>query len=129
MRFIVLALVAAFSIVAGITLQQASAQGTSQGTADLVARGQYLVVSAGKCADCHGEQLQGGPLDFLKPGLPVAYQAPRIAGLPQLSAGDAATFLQTGNLPGGKQATPPMPQYRFSHDDAVAIVAYLKSLK
>jgi hypothetical protein len=73
--------------------------------------------------------LQGAALDFLKPGLPVAYAAPKIAGLPRLSSTDATAFLQTGMLPGGKQSRPPMPQYRFNHDDAAAIVAYLKSLK
>jgi mono/diheme cytochrome c family protein len=102
---------------------------TARGSGDPVARGKYLVMSAGKCSDCHGQQLQGGPMEFLKPNLPVAYAAPKIAGLPGLSSGDATTFLESGLLPGGKQARPPMPQYRFNRDDAVAIVAYLKSLQ
>jgi hypothetical protein len=42
---------------------------------------------------------------------------------------DAVTFLTTGNLPGGKQALGPMPQYRFNQADATAIVAYLRSIK
>ena len=87
------------------------------------------MMSAGKCTDCHGEKLQGQPLDFIKPGLPVQYKSPKIAGLPKLSAAAATTFLQTGNLPNGKHARPPMPQYRFNADDAAAIVAYLKSLQ
>jgi len=86
-------------------------------------------MSAGKCSDCHGEHLQGSSLNFLKPGMPILYYAPKIAGLPQLSVTEATTFLQTGILPGGKHALPPMPQYRFNHSDAAAIVAYLKSLK
>jgi hypothetical protein len=61
--------------------------------------------------------------------LPIAYAAPKLAGLPQLSNAEATAFFQTGMLPGGKPARPPMPQYRFNHDDAAAIVAYLKSLK
>jgi hypothetical protein len=68
-------------------------------------------------------------LGFLKPGIPVQYYAPKIAGLPNISAADAVTFLETGALPNGKSARPPMPQYRFNHQDATAIVAYLKSLK
>ncbi|MBV9719291.1 MAG: c-type cytochrome [Candidatus Eremiobacteraeota bacterium] len=125
MRVTAIPLIGALCALVGMTILNTSAQGIT----DPVARGKYLVMSAGKCADCHGEQLQGGALDFLKPGMPVAYAAPKIAGLPQLSSAAATTFLQSGMLPGGKQARPPMPQYRFNHDDAAAIVAYLKSLK
>jgi mono/diheme cytochrome c family protein len=125
MRVTPIALAGVLGVLVGMTLLKTSAQGIS----DQVVRGKYLVTSAGKCSDCHGEQLQGSTLDFLKPGMPVAYAAPKIAGLPQLSSPAAVTFLQTGKLPGGKQARPPMPQYRFNHDDAAAIVAYLKSLK
>jgi mono/diheme cytochrome c family protein len=125
MRFIAIALTGALCVLVGVTILNTSAQGIS----DPVARGRYLVTSAGQCSDCHGKQLQGEALDFLKPGLPVAYAAPKIAGLPGLSSADAIAFLQTGMLPGGKQARPPMPQYRFNHDDAAAIVAYLRSLK
>jgi mono/diheme cytochrome c family protein len=125
MRTTAVALTGALCAVVGVTLLTTSAQETG----DRVARGRYLVMSAGKCSDCHGKQLQGGPLEFLKPGMPVVYAAPKIAGLPQLSSAAATTFLQTGILPGGQSARPPMPQYRFNHDDAAAIVAYLKSLK
>jgi hypothetical protein len=68
-------------------------------------------------------------LQFLKPGLPLQYKAPKIAGLTIMPAADAVKFLETGALPNGKTARPPMPQYRFNHNDATAIVAYLKSLK
>jgi len=97
---------------------------------DLVARGRYLVVMAGKCSDCHGARLQGTKLDFLNPNLPpiVQRRAPRIAGLPQLSRRAAIRFLHTGLLPNGHPARPPMPEYRFNVADATAIVAYLKSL-
>ncbi|HTX02406.1 MAG TPA: cytochrome c [Candidatus Acidoferrales bacterium] len=97
---------------------------------NLVARGRYLVVMAGKCSDCHGEHLQGAALDFLNPNLPpiVRRRAPRIAGLPQLSRQAAIRFLHTGLLPNGHPARPPMPQYNFNVADATAIVAYLKSL-
>jgi mono/diheme cytochrome c family protein len=125
MRFTAFALIGALCTLIGVTILNTSAQGI----ADPVARGKYLVVGAGQCSDCHGKQLHGGPLAFLKPGLPLLYAAPKIAGLPQLSSAAATTFLQTGVLPGGGHALPPMPQYRFNHDDAAAIVAYLKSLK
>ncbi len=97
---------------------------------NLVARGQYLVVMAGKCSDCHGAHLQGSVLDFLNPKLPpiVQRRAPAIAGLKQLSTQAAIRFLRTGLLPNGHPARPPMPDYRFNVADATAIVAYLKSL-
>jgi mono/diheme cytochrome c family protein len=37
---------------------------------DLIARGRYLVTSAGQCGDCHGANLKGQLLDFLKPKMP-----------------------------------------------------------
>ncbi|MBV9056808.1 MAG: c-type cytochrome [Candidatus Eremiobacteraeota bacterium] len=114
------------SVAAAAAVLHASAQTST----DQIARGQYLVMSVGKCNDCHGPKLQGSSLiGLLKPGMPFAYRSPKIAGLPQLSTADAVTFLQTGRLPGGARARPPMPQYRFNHGDAAAVVAYLKSLK
>ena len=126
MRTYVLATVAVCCIFIAAALMHASAQTTT----NPVARGQYLVMSAGKCSDCHGPKLQGSSLvNLFKPGLPFAYRSADIAGLPQLSTADAVTFLETGRLPGGARARPPMPQYRFNHGDAAAIVTYLKSLK
>lgn len=92
--------------------------------------GRYLVTRVGMCADCHGPGLRGANLDFLAPGLPpaVARKAPRIAGLPQLSRAQAVKFFQTGLLPNGRQARPPMPAFRLHADDAQAVTAYLKSL-
>jgi hypothetical protein len=37
--------------------------------------------------------------------------------------------LETGLNPGGGTADPPMPQYRFTPEDAAAIVQYLKTVK
>ena len=91
-------------------------------------RGRYLVQQVGVCVNCHGSGLKGAKLEFLAAGLPAAHFAPRIAGLPHLSAAQAVTFLQVGLLPNGARSRPPMPQYRLHHDDAVAIVAYLKQL-
>ena len=95
-----------------------------------IEHGRYLVQQAALCGDCHGSRLHGDRLDFLAPGLPVARYAPRIAGLPQFATtAQAVRFMETGVTPGGKQARPPMPQYRFAPADAVAIVAYLKQLR
>ncbi len=38
-------------------------------------------------------------------------------------------FLETGLEAGGHGADPPMPTYKLKHEDAAAIVEYLKSLK
>lgn len=103
-------------------------------------RGRYLVEAAGACADCHTARdwkgkldrdhwLQGAKLDF-KPArlMPWADYAPGIAGLPTFKAdADAVAFFETG-LHDGKKCAPPMPQYQFNHDDAVAITVYLRSL-
>lgn len=92
--------------------------------------GRYLVQRVGMCADCHGPGLRGATLDFLAPGLPpaVARKAPRIAGLPDLTSAQAVHFFETGLLPTGRQARPPMPSLRLHQDDAEAVTAYLKSL-
>jgi hypothetical protein len=38
-------------------------------------------------------------------------------------------FLETGKSPRGGKAGPPMPTYALKHEDAEAIVAFLKSLQ
>lgn len=107
-----------------------------------VARGKYLVENVGLCADCHtprnerGElvqanALQGSTLGFA-PTVPMpawANAAPAIAGLSSLSEEDAVKFLETGIKPNGQSPRPPMPPFRFSHEDAEAVAAYLKSLR
>ena len=110
-------------------------------TDPLLARGEYLVRNIGLCADCHtphnerGEPveslwLHGSALPFAPTvPMPWAPAAPPIAGLPSMTAAQAATFLQTGVRPDGSRPRPPMPAFRFSEDDAHAVVAYLKSLE
>jgi mono/diheme cytochrome c family protein len=106
-----------------------------------IQRGKYLVENVAMCADCHtprddkgqfdrSQWLQGNVLDF-KPDhkMPFAAVAVPIAGLPGFTDEKAVTFLETGIDLTGKPAMWPMPQFRFNHDDAVAVVAYLRSLK
>ncbi len=106
-----------------------------------LSRGKYLVENVGMCQDCHtprdergqfdrSKWLQGARMDA-RPSHPVpnwTSDVPGIAGLPRL--GDAAVIklLETGVMPNGKQARPPMPQLRLTHEDAVAVADYLKSL-
>jgi mono/diheme cytochrome c family protein len=104
-------------------------------------RGKYLVENVAMCAECHtprtdkgdrdrAQWLQGNLLDF-KPDhpMPFAAVAPPIAGMPGFTDAQAFKFLETGIDLTGKPAMYPMPQYRFSHDDALAVLAYLRSLK
>lgn len=108
-------------------------------------RGKYLVENVGLCGDCHtpmvngkpdaSKQLQGSPLGFQPIGeIPGWHKtAPNISGTSPLFQrwGDDGfkKFLQTGLNPRGNPAGPPMPQYRFSAEDAAAIVQYLKTIK
>jgi mono/diheme cytochrome c family protein len=108
----------------------------------LVKRGQYLVEHVGMCADCHTPRdekgqfvmsswLMGNVLEF-KPMHPMPFipVAPAIAGLPTYATDELAVrFLETGTNAVGKMSLPPMPQFRLEHDDAIAVVAYLRSLK
>lgn len=109
---------------------------------DKLERGRYLVQQVGLCGDCHtphnekGEpltdQLLQGASTRFKPMTPVADWAeytPPLAGFPGFTDEQALTFLTTGKDASGQLAAPPMPQYRFSREDAAAVLAYLRSLK
>jgi mono/diheme cytochrome c family protein len=130
-------MMALFWILGTVALTQSAAQ-SRQSQAD---RGKYLVQEVARCGECHtprdaqGEVdrsrwLQGAPMWFQ----PVhstqnwAYMAPPLAGLGGLSEADVTRILETGLDPGGKPVRPPMHIYHLSHEDAAAIVAYLKSL-
>jgi hypothetical protein len=62
--------------------------------------------------------------------MPFAPVAPPIAGLPTYATDELAVrFLENGTNALGKMSLPPMPQFRLEHEDASAVVAYLRSLK
>jgi mono/diheme cytochrome c family protein len=113
--------------------------------ADPVARGKYLVEEAIVCQECHTARLESGEYDRSKwmKGAAMPYaplkpipnwhkSAPDITpnGLLWKRWGTEAMtrFLETGKNPKGGVAGPPMPAYRLSREDAVAIVEYLKTL-
>ena len=116
--------------------------GSAAATNDVpTSRGKYLVENVAMCATCHSPKtdkgdydrtqwLQGDVLD-IKPDhlMPFASVAPPIAGMPGFTDAQALKFLETGIDVTGKPAMYPMPQYRFSHEDALAVLAYLRSLK
>jgi mono/diheme cytochrome c family protein len=118
-----------------------SAQKQLAGSAQ-VERGRYLVEQVALCGECHtprdaqGELdrsrwLQGAPTWFtpIHPTTDWAYAAPELAGLPSFSDSDMTMILEKGWQPNGRAIRPPMHVYHMSHEDAQAIVAYLRSLR
>jgi mono/diheme cytochrome c family protein len=114
---------------------------------DKIARGKYLVEEVGKCQDCHtphlmgtGEivksaWLKGATLDIISVSQPPTWRskAPDITSTGPMWArwGDEGIvkLLETGVNPRGSKLGQPMPAYTLTHDDAVAVTAFLKSLK
>jgi len=112
-----------------------------QGAAQQLEHGRYLVQQVGLCGECHTpqnekgepivEQTLQGASTGIRPVHPVpnwAEYTPPLAGFPGFTDEQAITFLTTGKDPGGQLAAPPMPAYRFSREDAAAVLAYLRSL-
>jgi mono/diheme cytochrome c family protein len=94
-----------------------------------IAQGQYMM-SIANCAACHGANFGGVPANPNNPADTNFVPRPKIAGLPMFANdADAVKFLETGVLPDGSKPKRPMPPYNFHHNDAVAITAYLRSLK
>jgi mono/diheme cytochrome c family protein len=108
---------------------------------ELLARGEYLVERVAMCGDCHTPRSSGGEPDQARPlqGATLRFGpsdragfaqcAPAIAGMHFWTKAQAVRFLETGLMPSGTYAKPPMPRYRLSRDDADAVVAYLRSLR
>jgi mono/diheme cytochrome c family protein len=130
------------SLLASAPLLTAADTNAPAADAAQIEHGRYLVENVGMCGDCHSPRdgqggfdrsqwLQGELINF-KPDhpMPFAAIAPPIAGLPSYATDAAALkFLETGTNTNGKLAMAPMPQFRFSHQDALAVVSYLRSLK
>jgi mono/diheme cytochrome c family protein len=111
-----------------------------------VERGKDLVESVGVCQDCHTPRTEAGELDksrWLK-GADIRY-SPLTAipkwhkTAPDLSASSRlfktwgpdglVNFLVTGKNPKGGTAGPPMPLYKMSREDALAVIEYLKTVE
>jgi hypothetical protein len=118
----------------------------ASGQEDQVARGKYLVEEVAKCQDCHTPKMDNG--NYIKsqwmkgatmsvtPALPIAgwHSAtpdvtPAGALWKRWGEDGMVAFLETGKTPRGGAASPPMPTYLLKHEDAVAVVAFLKSLQ
>ncbi|MGE5175237.1 MAG: c-type cytochrome [Hyphomicrobiales bacterium] len=142
------ALLAATALIAascGSPKTESAATSTAApATVDPVARGKYLVTIM-SCADCHTPGTLYGAPDFTRQlsgselgwGGPWGTTYPRNltpdmeTGIGAWSQDDIVKAIQTGYRPDGTQLSPPMPWPNFAnltHDDAMAIAAYLKSL-
>lgn len=106
-----------------------------------IERGRYLVEEVAKCGECHTPRDARGELDqqawlqgasiWIRPVRPIANwadRAPALAGLPSFTDQEVERVLEHGIGPEGETLRPPMHIYHMSHEDAQAIVAYLKSL-
>jgi mono/diheme cytochrome c family protein len=111
-----------------------------------VARGKYVAEEVARCQECHTPRLMTGELvasAWLKGATLPYVPVDKITGWHQKSPDITSTsmlwsrwgddgmvaFLETTKNPRGGTAGLPMPPYKMSHEDAVAVVAYLKTLK
>jgi mono/diheme cytochrome c family protein len=110
-----------------------------------VERGKYLVLEVARCQECHSPKTDAGDFDTTKMlkgaklnVAPIGSIAGWHAASPDLTSTSALwqrwgddgmiKFLETAKNPRGGKAGAPMPSYTMRHDDAEALVAYLKSL-
>lgn len=113
---------------------------TAEGAQSDVERGRYLVEDIAMCGECHTPRDSNGDLDqsrWLQGAsiwiMPVqhnsswAMHAPALAGLPY-SEQQAENVLERGVGANGETIQPPMHIYHMHHADAMAIIAYLRSL-
>jgi hypothetical protein len=126
-----------------VSYTQTSKNKTSPATARKtdITRGRYLVEEVAKCAECHTPRdaqnqldsarwLQGAPIWItpVKPDPQWADRAPTLAGFPGYSDEDVINILEKGIGANGEAIRPPMHIYHLKHEDAVAIIAYLRSV-
>ncbi len=136
-------LVSVAAILAGICLMAAAQNAPQKAPAagGSVERGRYLVEDVAMCGECHSPRDSQGQLDHSRwlQGAPVwftptvmqpdwAFRAPSLAGLPSFTDADMTMVLEKGLQPDGREIRPPMHVYHMNHEDAMAIVAYLKSV-
>lgn len=129
----------------GLLLAATGMTPAQAGDSARVARGKYLA-TIGSCNDCHtagsffgkpdmAHQLGGSDVGFAIPGLGV-FVGPNLTpdketGLGKWTTRQIVTALTTGKLPDGRILAPIMPYEAYAHmthADALAIVAYLRSL-
>jgi hypothetical protein len=121
--------------------QKATNREASGATSSEIERGKYLVENVAMCVECHTPRdsqgalrkdawLAGAPV-WIRPVAPIqswADHAPSLAGWPSFTEEQGERILEKGTGPEGEELRPPMHIYHMKHEDAKAIIAYLKSL-
>ena len=123
-----------------VSKQVSGAQSSATSKENEIARGRYLVEEVAKCVDCHTPRDSNGALDRSRwlQGAPIwilpvrskeawAMRAPALAGFPY-SDQQARDILEKGIGTNGIPIQPPMHAYHLNHADAVAIIAFLRSV-
>ncbi|HXN99557.1 MAG TPA: c-type cytochrome [Candidatus Acidoferrales bacterium] len=129
------------AVIASTKIPTQVASNSSSANPSQVKRGKYLVEEVAKCSECHtprdsqgnpdnSRAFQGAPVWIVPvhPDHNWAQQAPPLAGFAAYTESDGEEILERGQGPNGLPLRPPMHIYHLSHDDAVAIIAYLKSV-
>lgn len=121
--------------------KQAKTNSSAESDQALVKRGEYLVTEVARCQYCHTPRdadgnfirsrwLQGAAVWIIPPhgtkGQWAAH-APNIAGLP-LTNEQALDVLERGVGTNNLPVLPPMHRFHLHHEDALAVIAYLRSL-
>ena len=107
-------------------------------TAD-VEHGKYLATHVAMCVECHSPRDESGNilpgLEFTGASIPVepladwATRAPRNRGLLGYDDRQAMRLLTEGAIArDGGQLKLPMPRFRMTNEDAMDVIAYLRSL-
>lgn len=123
------------------TQQKTNSREVTGATNSEIERGKYLVENVAMCVECHTPRdsqgalrkdawLAGAPI-WIRPVAPIqnwADHAPSLAGWPSFTEEQGERILEKGTGPEGEELRPPMHIYHMKHEDAKAIIAYLKSL-
>jgi hypothetical protein len=133
-----------FSILAAAVSLSAAGVADRSGSdppAAQIERGRYLVHDVAMCVQCHSPRDESGALIETKllsgapmpvrspfPGQTWAAKTPDLRGLNFLDEKQAINLLCNGIAHTGLPPQPPMPPFRMTRDDALAVYAYLKSL-
>lgn len=120
--------------------KQAPLNSTSASQAQ-IKRGKYLAEEVARCSECHTPRDARGNLDNSRalqgasvwivpvhPNQNWAQQAPALAGFAAYTESDGEAILEKGQGPNGEIIRPPMHIYHLNHQDAVDIIAYLRSV-
>jgi mono/diheme cytochrome c family protein len=129
---IALILLAGAVIARTQTSKQAVSNASSPNQAQ-IKRGKYLVEEVARCTECHTPRDARGNLDNSRPlqGGPDhnwAQEAPPLAGFAAYTDKDGEEILEKGQGANGEAIRPPMHVYHLNHQDALDIIAYLRSV-